>query len=99
MDQNELDQLNQDIKKKGSVDREHLLKFLTLIPTNDAPVVAEEVRTWLKTLHADPTYDKISFPDGDIDAILTDLASYERIRPETLYVLKQQPSNRELPIS
>jgi hypothetical protein len=95
IDKNELTKLNDDIYEKARVDREHLLKFLTLIPTSDARVVAAEVRTWLKGLNDDPKYDQVSFPQGDIDAILTDLASYERLSPETLYAL-QQPSNREL---
>lgn len=94
VDKNALNNLNQDVYSRGSIDREHLLTFLTLVNTNDGRVVAEEVRTWLKSLNDDPKYDKVTFPRGDIDAILTDLASYERLRPETLNHLHS--SSREL---
>lgn len=97
VDKSALDELNQSIYDRGNVDREHLLEFLRLVPTNDARVVADEVRNWLQTLNDDPKYDKIAFPRGDIDAIITDLASYERLRPDTLHHLRQ-PSNRELPV-
>lgn len=99
IDKGGLQELNDDIYEKGSVDREHLLKFLTLINTNDGAVVSEQVREWLGSLHADPKYSKIIFPTGDIDAILSDLGSYGRLQAETLHNLNAPGgSSRELPI-
>lgn len=89
----ELKQLNQEIYDKGFVDREHLLKFLTLIPTNDAPTIIKEVQDWLKSLNENPKLDKVNFPEGDINAIIGDLDSYGRVQPLTIQQFKQD-SNR-----
>lgn len=85
----DLEQLNTEVYEKGLVDREHLLKFLSLIPTNDATVIIKEVQDWLSNLHKDPKYDKISFPQGDIDAVIGDLDSYGRVQPLTIQQFKQ----------
>ncbi len=85
----ELQALNQDVKDRGHIDREHLLKFLTLIPDNDTNTVIGEVKGWLQALHDDPEYDTITFPQGDIDAVIGDLDSYGRVNPLTIQQFKQ----------
>lgn len=86
----DLAKLNAKIKDNAAVDREHLLEFLTLIPTNDGPSIVEEVKEWLTALHLDPTYDKIIFPDGHIEAVLGDLDSYGRVKVETILQFKEK---------
>jgi hypothetical protein len=85
----ELQTLNQDVKEKGYVDREHLMKFLTLIPTNEAPVIIQEVKDWLQFLHNSSDYSSIVFPTGDIEAVIGDLDSYGRVQPLTIQQFKQ----------
>lgn len=83
-------EIEQDIYDKASVNREHLLAFLRLIPTNDSQVIHSTVETWLKRLHADPHFSRITFPQvdgeygGAIDRILNDLTSYGRVTHETI---------------
>jgi putative heme iron utilization protein len=84
----DLEKLNAKVKTAGYVDREHLMEFLTLIPTNDGQHIIQEVKTWLTTLHNDPSYDKVSFPGNDIDAIISDLDSYGRVSTQTLMEFK-----------
>lgn len=79
--------LNEEIKAKGYVDREHILKFLSLIPTNDAPTIISEIKNWLQSLQDDPTMP--TFPKGDIDAILGDLDSYGRVHSSTILQFKE----------
>ena len=43
VDPTELQKLNDQVKANGFVDREHLMAFLALISTNDAPVIIQEV--------------------------------------------------------
>jgi len=88
--------LNKKVKDKGFVDREHLLEFLTLIPTNDGVQIAEEVKTWLYALHNDPNFERINFPPGHIEAVLSDLDSYGRIQASTILKYK---GTRTLPVS
>lgn len=95
VDADKLKKLNDKVYECGLIDREHLLEFLTLIDTNDSLVIINEVNKWLTGLHEDPKYDKISFPNGDIDAVLGDLDSYGRVQPETILQFKQS-SNKEL---
>jgi hypothetical protein len=90
--------LNEKIYQKAVVDREHLLEFLTLIKTNDAQDIIREVKTWLTQLHEDPKFDKVRFPQGDIDAIIGDLDSYGRVQPEHLFEYKSN-SSRTVPMS
>jgi hypothetical protein len=90
--------LNQKIYEKGYVDREHLMEFLAGINTNDAQSVITEVKKWLTDLHNDPTFDKVRFPQGDIDAVIGDLDSYGRVQPDKLADYKGN-SSRTLPIS
>lgn len=90
--------LNDKVYENGGIDREHLLEFLTYIETNDATTIIAEVRNWLTKLEADPKYDKVKFPKGDIDAIIGDLDSYGRVQPETIYQFKQS-SSRSIPQS
>ena len=89
VDDTQLQTLNQKVKVKGFIDREHLLEFLTLIPTNDGKTIIQEVKNWLQSLHDDPTYDSIIFPNGDIDAILGDLDSYGKVSSDTIQQFKQ----------
>lgn len=89
IDQKELDKLNQEVKDKGFVDREHLMNFLALIPTNNAPDIIKEVKNWLEFLHNSADYSNITFPEGDINAILGDLDSYGRVSTDTIMQFKQ----------
>lgn len=98
LDQKKADKLNEKIYQRGSLDREHLMEFLTCIDTNDARDIINEVKHWLKTLHSNPKYTRIVFPRGDIDSILGDLDSYGRVRTETIQEFKNS-SSRTLPIS
>lgn len=98
IDQDKVKALNDKVYDNGGIDREHLLEFLTLIDTNDSGTIIAEVKNWLTKLHEDPKYSKVSFPNGDIDAIIGDLDSYGRVQPETIYQFKQS-SSRTLPIS
>lgn len=98
VDQDKLNALNDEVYKRGAVDRAHLMDFLALVDTSDAEQIVKEVRAWLQNLHDDPKFSKVTFRDGDIDAILGDLDSYGRVQPETIMQYKQT-SNRTLPIS
>lgn len=90
--------LNEKVYERASVDREHLLEFLTLIDTSDGKQIVAEVQKWLKDLHEDPHFDKVTFPQGDIDAIVGDLDSYGRVQAETIMEFKDK-SNKTLPIT
>lgn len=76
--------VEQDIWQQGVVNREHLLDFLRLLPTSDTLAIRAAVKDWLLKLHHDPKFSKVSFPEGDISRILDDLASYDRVRHETI---------------
>jgi hypothetical protein len=89
----DLQTLNSEIKLKGYIDREHLMKFLTFIPSNDGKTIISEVKDWIQGLHDDPSYSTIVFPNGDINAILGDLDSYGRVSTQTIQQFKQN-SNR-----
>ena len=90
--------LNGKVKERGHVDREHLMEFLTLIPTNDGDHIVKEVRSWLYDLHNDPTYSKVVFPQGDIEAVISDLDSYGHVSTETILKFKQENS-KTVPVS
>lgn len=96
IDDKQLQGLKIEIKAKGYLDREELLKFLTLIPTNEAPVIIAETKNWLASLHDDPDLPGITFPTGDINAIIGDLDSYGVIQPLTIQEFKQS-SNKVPP--
>lgn len=98
IDPNQVKRLNDKIYERGMVDREHLLEFLTNLNTNDAITIINEVKTWLTILHNDPKYDKVRFPQGDIDAIIGDLDSYGRVQADTILQFKQS-SSRTVPMS
>lgn len=93
-----VNELNQKIEQRGYVDREHLLEFMTCIESNDAKQIIQATQGWLKALHDNPKYDKVTFPQGDIDAIISDLDSYGRVSPEHIMEFKQK-SNKSLPVS
>lgn len=84
-----LQKINDDVKQRGYVDREHILQFLQALPTNDASTIISEVKAWLQYLHDDSDYDKVRFADGDIDAVIGDLDSYGRVQPQTILEYKQ----------
>ena len=88
----DLAQLNAKVKANAYVDREHLMEFLTLIPTNDGPHIVKEVQNWLTALHLDPSYDRVIFPPGDIQAVISDLDSYGRVSTDTILQFKQSNS-------
>lgn len=90
--------LNNKVYEKGLVDREHLIEFLTYIDTNDAQSIITEVKNWLQNLHDDPHFNKIRFPQGDIDAVIGDLDSYGRVQAEHILQFKQN-SNKIIPQS
>lgn len=98
VDQDKVNTLNDKVYEKASVDREHLMEFLTLIDTNDAQAIITEVRNWLQSLHDNPKFDKVRFPTGDIDAVIGDLDSYGRVQPKTILQFKQS-SSRTVPMS
>lgn len=84
----DLQALNDKVYERGHIDREHLLEFLTLIPSTDDQQIISEVRNWITGLHDDPKYSHIKFPAGDIDAIISDLDSYGRVQAKTILNLK-----------
>lgn len=87
-------EIEQDIWNKASVNREHLLAFVRLIPTSDSQAIQVALKQWLQRLHEDPHFSKVRFPNGDvndagmlpnhIDRILDDLSSYGHITQETI---------------
>lgn len=85
----QLQGLKIEIQTKGYLDREELLKFLTLIPTNDAQVIIQETKNWLQSLHNDPDLPNLILPEDEINAILGDLDSYGRVQPLTIQQFKQ----------
>lgn len=89
--------LNEKVKARGYVDREHLTEFLTLLSTNDAQTIIKEVKAWLQFLHDSPEFAGVTFPKGDIDAVISDLDSYGRLQPETILQFKQT-SNKVPPM-
>lgn len=90
IDPSELEKLNDSIKEKTYVDREHILSFLRLIPTADGQHIIKEVELWLTNLHEDHEYDKIIFPKNDIQAIISDLDSYGHVDSETVLKFKEE---------
>lgn len=98
MDKKKLEALNADVKAHGAVDRAHLLSFLKLQTNSDGVALVANVKAWLQGLHDDPTYDRVVFPKGDIDAVIGDLDSYGRVQPETILSFKYS-SAREVPLS
>jgi hypothetical protein len=93
MDTNKLAALNADVKAHGAVDRSHLLSFLQLQTNSDGEHLVQAVRSWLQGLHDDPTYEKVQFLRGDIDAIIGDLDSYGRVQAETILSFKNSSSH------
>lgn len=87
-------EIEQDIWDKASVNREHLLAFMRLIPTSDSQAIQVSVKQWLQRLHDDPHFSKVSFPQMDsndagmapnvLERILTDLSSYGHVTQETV---------------
>lgn len=86
----DLQALNDKVYARGSIDRENLLEFLTLIPSTDDKQIIGEVRRWITGLHEDPKYTNIRFPAGDIDAIISDLDSYGRVQAKTILEFKSK---------
>lgn len=98
VDPKKVQAINDKVYERGLIDREHLLEFLTIIETSDAKVIITEVKNWLQALHEDSKYDKVNFPQGDIDSIIGDLDSYGRVQADTIMEFKQN-SNKVPPIS
>lgn len=98
VEQDKVDTLNEKIYERGVVDREHLMEFLTYVKTTDDKIIISEVNKWLQSLHNDPKFNKVSFPKGDIDAVISDLDSYGKVSGETILQFKQN-SNKTLPLS
>lgn len=97
MDNKQLAALNADVKAHGAVDRKHLLSFLQLQVNSDGDHLVKAVRTWLQSLHDDPDYDRVVFPNGDIDAVLGDLDSYGRVSSETILEFKNSTARNVTP--
>lgn len=98
VDSDKVKELNDKVYERGSLDREHLMEFLTCVDTNNAPDIIAETQKWLEELHANPKYSHIVFPRGDIEAIIGDLDSYGRVQAETIMKFKEN-SSRTIPIS
>lgn len=98
VDTDKVNALNEKVYEKGLVDREHLQEFLTFIETEDPKEIIREVKEWLTVLHQDSHFDKVTFPPGDIEATISNLDSYGRVKPEDLYEYRQN-SSRVVPIS
>lgn len=79
-----LQDIEASVKAGGTLTRNHLLAFLELINTSDSNQISAQVKAWLTKLHEDPTYTTVVFPQGDIDRVLEDLASYGRLQPNTI---------------
>jgi hypothetical protein len=94
----DLDKLNDKVYQRGHVDREHLMEFMTIIPTNDEKQIVGEVEAWLTSLHNNPKFDKVVFMNDDVNRVLGDLDSYGRVQPGTILEYKQQHS-RVVPTS
>lgn len=89
-------EIEADIWQKGSVNREHLFAFLTLIPTSDAQAISTAVGVWLQKLHNDPYYSRVTFPQVDgntgdlgvnsnaLQRILDDLSNYGYVSHDTI---------------
>jgi hypothetical protein len=90
IDSEKLKILNQSIYERGHLDREHLMEFLKLVPTNDGNHIVTEVREWLRLLHDDSKFDKVSFPGDDINAVLSDLDSYGLVKSDTILRFKEE---------
>lgn len=86
-------EIEADIYAKGSLNRDHLLAFLRLAPTSDSQDLSTATRQWIQRLHDDPYYSKVTFPQGDIDRITSDLESYGHITHET--ILGAEPNIQE----
>lgn len=89
IDPEALQKLNDDVKLKGHVDREHILQFLQLVPTNDGQHIIMEVQHWLTALHEDKAYSMIVFPQNDINAVIADLDSYGHVSTDTVLRFKE----------
>ena len=87
MDKDALQKLNEDVYQKAAVDREHLVMFLRLVPTNDGAAVREAVENWLNDIHQDPKFSHIHFAQGEIEAVLADLGSYGYVQAATMNTL------------
>lgn len=94
----DLQTLNDKVYDRGHIDREHLLEFLTLIPSTDDKQIIDEVKNWITGLHNDPKYTHVKFPSGDIDAIISDLDSYGRVQAKTILEFKTK-SEKTVPKS
>jgi predicted Rossmann fold nucleotide-binding protein DprA/Smf involved in DNA uptake len=99
IDKTKLDAINEQVKAREHVDREHVKAVLEAIPTNEAKVIVEEIKHWLEELHNSKDFPKVVFPKGHIDAIIGDLESYGRVQPDTIYREYAQKSNQEVPQS
>lgn len=79
-----IEEIKAAIWEAGSVNRDHLLAFLTLQNTSDAGELSRRTASFLTGLHNDPYYSKVVFPQGDIERVLGDLSSYGRVTQETI---------------
>jgi hypothetical protein len=92
IDSAKLDELNASIKKNGTLDRQDILTFLTLVDTNDADVITRELRSWLTELHNDTAFPNLRFTDQDINDVIGDLDSYGVVQSETILKFKESSS-------
>ncbi len=79
-----LSEIEADIYKRGSVNREHVLEFLKNQPTTNATHLEEAIEAWLKQISDNPKYSKVVFGDDQIEKVVDDLNSYGRVQPETI---------------
>lgn len=96
IDRTKLDELNDTIYARGSVDREDILSFLTLIDTTDPLVIIAELKKWLSELNDSTKHDKVVFSQADINAVIGDLESYGVLQHATILELRENSSRNLL---
>lgn len=86
-----LSQVEAEVYEAASVNRSHLLDFLSLQETSDSQELQRRTAEWLKKLHDDPHFSKISFANsplqdkGPIEAIISDLGTYGVVQAQTIH--------------
>jgi hypothetical protein len=80
----QLSDIEANIYQNGSLNREDILNFLSILPTSDQQAVTTAVNEWLLKLHADQHFSKVMFDDASVQRILDDLGSYGRVQHETI---------------
>ena len=80
----QLSDIETNIYNQGSLNRDDLFNFLSLLPTSDQTAINTAVTEWLQKLHNDQHYSKVIFDDAAIARVVGDLGSYGRVTHETV---------------